>query len=242
MLTSDFELLTMNSLIIARAGISRGRIARFVSPCAHPLVQAFSLLELVIVVAILGILTSVSLPALLGNTERAKIVAAKVAIQNAISECVVARNNGYSQLDLTFKDAGGSLTADVVPSLFSKPQGYYFDESLGGCHAMYLLPDVGSGAGDAGTGFPILQAKIAGGGRVIKAFRFCQKTSSVDLESECLSWDSQSFTVERENCNRLGSARAREKCHERNKLNAGAISSNRIDLDNPDGSWLLRQE
>jgi prepilin-type N-terminal cleavage/methylation domain-containing protein len=121
----------------------------------------FSLLELVVVVAILGVLSAVALPSLLGNTEKAKVVAAKQAIASAILECGLAIDDGYTKEDLTFPYAGGALNSDLVPTLFSKISGYRFDTTKGGCHGMYLVPDSPNTPGDNPSGYPTLQAKPA---------------------------------------------------------------------------------
>lgn len=201
---------------------------------ASPKNLGFSLLELVVVIAILGVLTAVSLPALMGNTERARVVAAKAALQNAISECAVAKQDGMSQQQLTFIGGGGTLNADIVPTLFSRPDGYRFDESRGGCHAMYLIPVGKDGVQLLRQGYPILQAKLASRGRIIKAFQFCQSSDSVDLISDCESWDSAGET-QVEDCT---AGKARAACRARNTQKN--YSSNREDLDNPSGSWELR--
>ncbi len=198
--------------------------------------RGFSLLELVVVVAILGVLTAVSLPALMGNTERARIVAAKAAIQNAVSECAVAKQEGASQADLTFRSAGGNLTADLIPSLFANPDGYRFDDTRGGCHAMYLVPTETTGPGPSGSGYPILQAKLAARGRIVKAFQYCQATSSVDLTADCASWDSQGAVAQAENCSdstMYPNSRQRQLCRQRNADRAGTFSSNRNGLNDP---------
>jgi len=198
--------------------------------------SGFSLLELVVVVAILGILTAVSLPALMGNTERARIVSAKAALQNAVSECAVAKQEGATTEELSFVgDNGLVANPDRIPSLMSNPDGYSFDKTKGGCHAMYLIPDETTGPGPTGSGYPILQAKLAPRGRIVKAFQFCQKSSTVDLVSDCMSWDSQGAEYVAEDCNSL--PKGKGPCRARNAANAGTFSSNREDLDNPDSDW-----
>jgi prepilin-type N-terminal cleavage/methylation domain-containing protein len=207
----------------------------------HDSSAAFSLLEMVIVVAILGILTAVSMPALMGNTDRARIVAAKVAIQNVLAECAVAKQEGFEGSSLILPSEGGSLNVDIIPSFFSKPDGYSFDTTKGGCHAIYLVPDVGTGSGSLGKGYPILQAKLASRGRVIKAFQFCQATSSVDLTKECESWDSTGLNIP--NCEILPTLKERNACRSNygnNTLSANGYSSNRVDLNLSTGSWAAR--
>ena len=204
--------------------------------------DGFSLLELVVVVAILGILTAVSLPALMGNTERARIVSAKAAIQNAISECAVARQDGLTQAQLSFQgDLGLVKNPDRIPSLMSSPDGYTFDKTRGGCHAMYLMPNEPTGPGPNGSGYPILQAKLAARGRIVKAFQFCQKTSSVDLTSDCMSWDSLGSEYVAVNCSQVSHLNGlREQCYADNAANVGTFSSNRNDLNSPDSDWTPR--
>lgn len=199
----------------------------------------FSLLELVVVVAILGILTAVSLPALLGNTERARMASAKVALQNAITECAVAKQDGRSEQELTFVGATtstgkpGLMTADVIPSLFARPDGFRFDESKGGCSGMYLMPIGKDGNVAMREGYPILQAKLAARGRVVKAFQFCQATATVDLESDCNSWDSTGSVVVKD----CSSAAKKNLCEKVNSM--GNYSSARESLNDPHSSWPL---
>ena len=199
--------------------------------------SGFSLLELVVVVAILGILTAVSLPALMGNTERARIVAAKTLLQHAITECASARQDGFTQEQLSFQGGDGLINhPDRVPSLMSSPDGYNYDRSRGGCHAMYLVPDQTTGPGASGSGYPILQAKLGPRGRIVKAFQFCQKTSTVDLTRDCTSWDSSGSEYVAENCRMLTGVR-RRACMERNATYAGTFSSSRKELNSPESDW-----
>jgi prepilin-type N-terminal cleavage/methylation domain-containing protein len=209
---------------------------------SHTSASGFSLLELVVVVAILGILTAVSLPALMGNTERARIVSAKAALQNAVSECAVARQEGMTQAQLSFQgDDGLVANPDRIPSLIASPDGYSFDKTKGGCHAMYLVPNETTGPGSTGSGYPVLQAKLGPRGRIVKAFQYCQSTSSVDLKQDCMSWDSQGSEYVAQDCSQVptrGGQRA--ECRARNAANVGSFSSNRLDLDNPDSDWTVR--
>lgn len=206
--------------------------------------QAFSLIELVVVVAILGILTAVSLPALMGNTERARMAAAKAAIQNAVAECAIARQEGRTERELTFPSATtssgqrGLMTADVVPSLFARPDGFRFDENRGGCSGMYLVPVDRQGNVSLRQGYPILQAKIAARGRVVKAFQLCQPTASTDVTSDCNSWDSTGSVNERD-CSAFANAENRENCERANQRKD--YSSNREDLNDPLSMWPIAQ-
>lgn len=202
-------------------------------------VSGFSLLELVVVIAVLGILTAVSLPALIGNTERARMASAKAALQNAITECAVAKQDGRTERELTFPSARtssgkrGELDADMVPSLFARPDGFRFDESRGGCSAMYLMPVDRDGEVVLREGYPILQAKLGSRGRVIKAFQLCQATPSVDLTKDCNSWDSTGSILVRD-CSNEKNQKSCERANAR-----GDYSSTRISLNDPHGSWAL---
>ena len=206
--------------------------------------SAFTLLELVVVVAILGILSAVAIPSLLGNTEKARMVAAKKAVASAVVECGLAIDQGFTKSELTFPQAGGSLNADLVPTLFARLDGYRFDQAKGGCYAMYLVPDRPNDSGDPdASGYPVIQAKFASKGRIIKAFDKCQSAGNVDLTEECLKWDaSGSVGAGVVNCKEQGYRRQSQinECNARNKLQSQIFSSDREDISNPDGSWLLK--
>ena len=98
----------------------------------------FSLLEMVVVLAIIGILVAIQLPNVIGNTDKAKFVAAQTQISNAVTECATAKTNGASEVELTFRS---SKFLDQVPSMGTDPNGYRWDNAAPrGCTFMRLLP------------------------------------------------------------------------------------------------------
>ena len=195
---------------------------------------AFSLIELVIVVAILGILTAVSLPSLLGNTEKAKVVSAQISLRNAVSECLEAISSGVPREELIFPN----ISPNTVPALFEAPDGYNYNTSKGGCHAIYLEPTAGFGLSTDGTGYPVLQAKIGARGRVIRAFQHCQPVGHVDVPAECRRWDPNAVST---SCKDAKGKKSQYEC----KLEYGdgvlSFSSNRQGLNDPEGSWLVNE-
>lgn len=88
--------------------------------------EGFSLLEMVVVLAIIGILVAIQLPNVIGNTDKAKFVAAQTQISNAVTECATAKTNGASEIELTFRSA---KFLDQVPSMGTDPNGYKWDNA-----------------------------------------------------------------------------------------------------------------
>ena len=150
----------------------------------------FSLLEMVVVLAIIGILVSIQLPNVIGNTDKAKLIAAQTRIANAITECATAKTNGASERDLQPKRNPNFY--DLVPSMETSPSGYSFS---GSCNAMYLTPVDSDGSVARGQGFPYLYAMIAPGGRIVKVADRCAPYGSLDFTKECIAWDP---TIDRE--------------------------------------------
>ena len=144
----------------------------------------FSLLEMVVVLAIIGILVSIQLPNVIGNTDKARFIAAQTKISNAITECATAKVNGASEKDLMPKKNPNFY--DLVPSLESSPSGYSFG---GQCSGMRLIPVDADGALAKNEGFPYLYAMIAPGGKIIKAADYCRPYGSLDFTKECIAWD-----------------------------------------------------
>jgi len=151
--------------------------------------SGFSLLEMVVVVAILGILVAVQLPNVLGNVEKAKVTGAQAQISNAITECATAKVNGVSERELSYRNPA---FIDIAPALYSDPPGYMWErtpQGSRGCFYMKLVPVDKNGTIRRNQGYPVLMAKIASGGRIVKVADFCKKFKTLDFMKECASWD-----------------------------------------------------
>jgi prepilin-type N-terminal cleavage/methylation domain-containing protein len=149
---------------------------------------AFSLLEMVVVLAIIGILVAIQLPNVIGNTDKAKFVSAQTQISNAITECATAKTSGASEQELTYRSP---KFAELIPSMQTHPIGYKWDQRKHlGCIHMSLLPvDSEGNVIKKAAGLPKLHAKIASGGRIIKAAEACAPAGSLDFTEECEQWD-----------------------------------------------------
>lgn len=149
--------------------------------------EGFSLLEMVVVLAIIGILVAIQLPNVIGNTDKAKLIAAQTMISNAIAECATAKTNGAVERDLQYKSP---KFADLVPSMLSNPSGFKWDSRPNaGCANMRLDPVYSDGTNASRQGFPRLMAKIAAGGRIIKVADQCKPRGTLDFTKECKAWD-----------------------------------------------------
>ena len=149
--------------------------------------DGFSLLEMVVVLSIIGILVSIQLPNVIGNTDKAKFIAAQTRISNAITECATAKTNGSSESELRFSN---SDFLDLVPSMERSPDGYIWDSGpSSGCAYMRLIPISSNGDRAYLQGFPVLMAKLAPGGRILKVADWCRPYGSLDFTADCHRWD-----------------------------------------------------
>lgn len=177
---------------LARPSGSPASLRRFLNSCE----EGFSLLEMVVVLAILGILVSIQLPNVLGNSERAKVISAQAKISSVLTECALARQEGYTELELNPSakqvSRGQAVTFfDLIPSADTAPSGYKWVSI--GCSEMSLFPVDSNGTivpGKSPTGFPRLYAKISSRGRLVKVADVCQPVGSIDSTSQCIAWDS----------------------------------------------------
>ena len=149
--------------------------------------NGFSLLEMVVVLSIIGILVSIQLPNIIGNTDKAKFIAAQTKVSNAITECATAKTNGSSESELRFANKD---FLELVPSMERSPDGYIWDSGpSSGCSYMRLIPVSSNGDRAYLQGFPVLMAKLAPGGRIIKVADWCRPYGSLDFTADCHRWD-----------------------------------------------------
>ena len=96
--------------------------------------EGFSLVELVVVIAVLAILSAVAVPAFVGVQANARASAVKNGLVNGVKECVV--RDADQQGDLSFS------TAQAFAGNFS---GYTVDQYAGGngdsCYSAQAKPD-----------------------------------------------------------------------------------------------------
>ena len=149
--------------------------------------EGFSLLEMVVVLAIIGILVAIQLPNVIGNTDKAKFIAAQTRIANAVTECATAKTNGASESELSFRS---DKFLDHVPSMEIDPDGYSWGNIPSmGCSYMRLSPTDSDGNAALNQGYPVLMAKLAAGGRIVKVADYCRPLGTLDFTKDCNRWD-----------------------------------------------------
>ena len=90
--------------------------------------QGFSLIELVIVIAVLAILSAVAIPSFIGVRNSAKVSAVKKSLVNIIKECLVAESNLLSSP--TFNDIGAWDTNNSFGDSKGLNFGFTYDSDL----------------------------------------------------------------------------------------------------------------
>ncbi len=90
--------------------------------------NGFSLIELVIVIAVLAILSAVAIPSFIGVRNSAKVSAVKKSLVNIIKECLIAESN--LSIDPTFNDIGAWDTANSFGDSRGLNFGFTYDSDL----------------------------------------------------------------------------------------------------------------
>ena len=82
-----------------------------------PVKNGFTLIELMVVVAIVGVLTAIGAPQLLNAQEKAKDAAAKAEVVNAAKTCsidILTGSSGYSTDDFPLTSGTCDVSSDLV--------------------------------------------------------------------------------------------------------------------------------
>ena len=90
--------------------------------------SGFSLIELVIVIAVLAILSAVAIPSFVGVRNSAKVSAVKKSLVNILKECLVAESNALS--NPTFNDIGAWDTNNSFGDSRGLNFGFTYDSDL----------------------------------------------------------------------------------------------------------------
>ena len=90
--------------------------------------KGFSLVELVVVIAVLAILSAVAIPAFIGVRNNAKVSAAKSSLINILKECMTAESNLLRSP--TFNDIGAWDTTNSFGDSRGLNFGFTYDSDL----------------------------------------------------------------------------------------------------------------
>ena len=90
--------------------------------------RGFSLIELVIVIAVLAILSAVAIPSFVGVRNSAKVSAVKKSLVNILKECLVAESNLL--VSPTFNDIGTWDTTNSFGDSRGLNFGFTYDSGL----------------------------------------------------------------------------------------------------------------
>ena len=91
--------------------------------------SGFSLIELVIVIAVLAILSAVAIPSFVGVRNSAKVSAVKKSLVNILKECIVAESTLLRSP--TFNDIGAWDTTNSFGDSRGLNFGFTYDSELG---------------------------------------------------------------------------------------------------------------
>ena len=90
--------------------------------------RGFSLIELVIVIAVLAILSAVAIPSFIGVRNSAKVSAVKKSLVNILKECIIAESNLLRSP--TFNDIGAWDTTNSFGDSRGLNFGFTYDSDL----------------------------------------------------------------------------------------------------------------
>ena len=110
--------------------------------------EGFSLIELVVVIAVLAILSAVAIPAFNGVQANARASAAKNGLVNVIKECIVLGTDNDSNNDNL--DSSASFNGDYRGYTLEVLDGSDLStDSPGSCYQVQAVPDAGNSGQEA---------------------------------------------------------------------------------------------
>ena len=153
--------------------------------------NGFSLLELIVVLAGLGILSSLALNGIVKSIDYAKVDQAKTLLNTAAAECLQGlRREGEDYLDRDLTDAtdqNGAILPDILSAEKLERSGYRFSEDYKGCGnaSIKAISD-----DDSSLRFPGLSFSISSNGKLVK----CATDDGSDTLIAAESWAGKCVT------------------------------------------------
>ena len=123
--------MSIASTPLAAKFLKDSRVQRVLN--TRPGQEGFSLIELVVVIAILGILIAIALPNFLGVQKDAKINQAKNALATIVKECAV---KGVRYGNTTVGEAGGTGPTSLVQAAAANLNDYTIENASAGGSAL----------------------------------------------------------------------------------------------------------